>query len=101
MPNPIDIIMGRQTKEPEISPEEKQRLSGKREDIRQKLKDGELEDTYISVEVEESAPQLELGGTSISVGDMMGGMMPKRTKMRRMKVKDARKILIEEEPTSL
>ncbi|MGI6739247.1 MAG: ATP-dependent protease ATPase subunit HslU [Christensenellales bacterium] len=101
VPNPIDIIMGRQTKEPEISPEEKQRLSGKREDIRQKLKDGELEDTYISVEVEESAPQLELGGTSISVGDMMGGMMPKRTKMRRMKVKDARKILIEEESDKL
>ena len=34
----------------------------------------------MEVEVEESAPQLEVGGNSINIGDMMGGMMPKKTK---------------------
>ena len=32
---------------------------------------------------------------------MMGGLMPKRTKQRRMKVKDARKILVDEESDKL
>jgi ATP-dependent HslUV protease ATP-binding subunit HslU len=53
------------------------------------------------VEVEESMPQLEVGGSSISIGDMMGGIMPKKTKIRRVKVKEARKILLSEESQKL
>ena len=61
----------------------------------------ELEETELEIEVEEEAPQLEVGGNSISLGDMMGGMMPKRTRMRHVKVKDARKILEDEEAGKL
>ncbi len=46
-------------------------------------------------------PQLEVGGASINIGDMMGNMMPKKTKLRRVRVKEARKILVEEEAQRL
>ena len=93
--NPLDFLLGKQ-KEPEPNPEDQQKLSGKREEVRQQLMRGELE-----IEVEEAAPSLEVGGNSINLGDMMGNMMPKRTKIRRVKVKDARKLLMQEESAKL
>ena len=96
----LDFLLGKK-KENEPSEEEKQKLSGKREEIRQQLMRGELEDRELEIEVEEAAPTLEVGGSSISLGDMMGNMMPKRTKLRRMKVREARKILLQEESDKL
>ena len=96
----LDFLLGKK-KENEPSEEEKQKLSGKREEIRQQLMRGELEDRELEIEVEEAAPTLEVGGSSISLGDMMGSMMPKRTKLRRMKVREARKILLQEESDKL
>ncbi len=98
--NPLDILLGK-NKEPEMNEEERNTLSMRREEIREKLARGELEDRELEIEVEEAAPQLELGGASISIGDVFGGMMPKKMKPRRVKVKDARKILIEEESNKL
>ena len=99
--NPLDFILGRTKTEPEPSEAEKSEISRKRDEIRDQLRRGELEDKELEIEVEESAPQLEVGGAAINIGDMMGGMMPKRTKMRHVKVKEARKILIEEEAEKL
>jgi len=99
--NPFEALLGGGKKEPELPPEEQQKIKGKREAIREQLKQGLLEDQEVEVEVEESTPQLEVGGSSINIGDMMGGMMPKKTKIRRLKVKDARKILFEEEASKL
>ncbi|MCE5341987.1 MAG: ATP-dependent protease ATPase subunit HslU [Eubacteriales bacterium] len=98
--NPFEMLMGGK-KEPEVPAEEQQRIVGKREEIRAQLKSGALEEHEIEIEVEESTPQLEVGGSSINIGDMMGGMMPKKMKIRRVKVKDARKILLEEEAGKL
>lgn len=98
--NPLDFLLGKK-KEAEPSEDEKQKLSGKREEIRQQLMRGELEDRELEIEVEEAAPTIEMGGNAISLGDMMGGMMPKRTKIRRMKVREARKILLQEESGKL
>lgn len=98
--NPLDFLLGKK-KEEEPSQEEQQQLSGKREEIRQQLMRGELEERELEIEVEEAAPQLEVGGNSISLGDMMGNMMPKRTKMRHVKVKEARKLLMQEESAKL
>ena len=97
----LDFLLGRKSAESEPSEEEQQELKGRREDIRQQLMRGELEDREIEVEVEEAAPQLEVGGSAINLGDMMGGMMPKRTKLRKVKVKEARKILEAEESDKL
>lgn len=98
--NPLDFLLGKQ-KEPEPNPEDQQKLSGKREEVRQQLMRGELEERELEIEVEEAAPSLEVGGNSINLGDMMGNMMPKRTKIRRVKVKDARKLLMQEESAKL
>lgn len=98
--NPFDFLMGGK-KEPEVPMEEQERLALRREDVLVQLRNGGLEDREIEIEVEDSMPQLEVGGNSINIGDMMGGMMPKKTKIRRVKVKEARKILLEEESGKL
>ncbi len=99
--NPLDVLLGRAKQEPDPSEEEKIEISRKRDELRAQLRSGQLEDHELEIEVEEAAPQLEVGGASISIGDMMGGMLPKRTKMRHVKVKEAREILIQEESQKL
>ena len=98
--NPLDFLLGKQ-KEQQASDEEKTALSKKKEEIRQQLLRGEIEDHELELEVEEEAPTLELGGSSISLGDMMGNMMPKRTRIRHLKVREARKILTDQEAAKL
>ena len=98
--NPLDFLLGKQ-KEQEPSVEEVTTLARRKEDIRQQLLRGEIEDMEIELEVEEEAPTLEVGGSSISLGDMMGNMMPKRTKIRHVKVREARKILTDQEAAKL
>ncbi len=98
--NPLDFLLGKQ-KEPQPSGEEVTALARKKEEIRQQLMRGEIEDAELELEVEEEAPTLEVGGSSISLGDMMGNMMPKRTRMRHVKVREARKILTDQEAAKL
>ena len=98
--NPLDFLLGKQ-KEPQPGAEEVAALARKKEDIRQQLLRGEIEDAELELEVEEEAPTLEVGGSSISLGDMMGNMMPKRTRMRHVKVREARKILTDQEAAKL
>ena len=99
--NPLDFLLGRKQEEPQVPEEEKDKLAVRKSDLREKLQKGELENAELEIEVADSLPQLEVGGASISIGDMMGGMMPKKTKMRRVKVKEAREILIQEESDKL
>lgn len=99
--NPFEFLMNPGKKEPELPREEQEKLATRREDVLQQLRSGQLEDREIEIEVEDAMPELEVGGNSISIGDMMGGMMPKRTKIRRVKVKEARKILLQEESEKL
>ena len=99
--NPLDILLGRAKQEPEPTEAERSEISRKRGELREQLRSGALEDHELEIEVEEAAPQLEVGGASISIGDMMGGMLPKRMKTRHVKVKEAREILIQEESNKL
>ena len=99
-PNPLSFFMGN-SQEREIPAEEKNQLAIRRKDMIERLRSGELEEQEIEIEVEDATPELEVGGNSINIGDMMGGMMPKKTKIRRVKVKEARKILLEEESSKL
>ena len=97
----LDYLLGR-AKSPETpAKEENAELADERERLRQQLIKGEIEDRELEIEVEEAAPSLEVGGSAISLGDMMGNMMPKKTKLRRVKVKEARKILEQEEADKL
>ena len=99
--NPIDILLRGKPKETEQTDEQRAQLSTRRGDLLSQLREGMLEDQELEIEVEEASPQLEVGGSAINIGDMMGGMMPKRMKLRRVKVREARRILIEEEAQKL
>ena len=100
MSNPLDYLLGRQ-KEQTPSGEEATALARKKEDVRQQLLRGELEENELEIEVAEEMPTLEVGGSSISLGDMMGNMMPQKTRLRHVKVREARKILTEQEAAKL
>jgi len=99
--NPIDILLGNKPKEPELPPEEKARAGEKREEIRRKLAAGELENEIVEVEVEENTPKGEIPGTDVNMNDMLGSILPKKTKMRKVPVHEARRILIAEEEQNL
>ena len=99
--NPIDVLLGNKPKTPEIPEGEKQRLATRAEELRVQLMRGELEDMEIEVEVEDAPKDVEINGASVNIGSMMGDMMPKKTKMRRMKVADARRLLVSEEESNL
>lgn len=92
----LDYLLGRKPAAPEECADTPE-IAHKREDVRQQLMRGELEEQELEIEVEEAAPTLEVGGSPISLGDMMGNMMPKKTRLRRVKVKEARRILEDEE----
>ena len=99
--NPIEILLGNRPKEPEMSSEERTKLAIRQDDVRTRLRRGELEHEIVEVEVEETTPQMELPGTDMNMNDMLGNIMPKRTKLRHVEVREARKILQAEEETNL
>lgn len=72
------------------------------------LKEGKLDDREIEIEVEESRQMgiPIMGGAGMdemgmNIGEMLGGFMPKKSKKRSMKVKDALRILQGEEAEKL
>jgi ATP-dependent HslUV protease ATP-binding subunit HslU len=99
--NPIDVLLGNKPKDPDMPPEERARVSQKREDVRKALQNGELEHTLVEVEVAESLPKSEIPGTDVNVNDMLGSILPKRTKLRKVEVSEARRILLAEEEESM
>lgn len=99
--NPIDVLLGNKPKAPELPEAEKQRLATRAETLRAQLMRGELEDVEIEVEVEDAPKDVEINGASVNIGSMMGDMLPRKTRMRRMKVADARKLLVAQEESNL
>ncbi len=76
-----------------------------REQVRQQLRQGLLEEQYIEIEVTDvpKGNQLDMSneGMTIAIGNIFGDMMPQKTKKKNVKVKDARKILTEQEAQKL
>ena len=76
-----------------------------REQVRQQIREGLLEEQYIEIQVTDTpkSNNLDMGneGMSIAIGNIFGDMAPKRKKNKKVKVKDARKILREEEAQNL
>ena len=99
--NPIDVLLGNKPKQPELPESEKVRVAQRSEELRGQLMRGELEDLEIEVEVEDSPKDVEINGASVNIGSVMGDMIPKKMKKRRMKVADARRILLAEEEDKL
>lgn len=76
-----------------------------REQVKRELKDGKLEEQLIEIEIDDVPKTNELDmqneGMGIAIGNIFGDMMPKRKKRKNVKVKDARKILREQEAQNL
>ncbi|HKK95563.1 MAG TPA: ATP-dependent protease ATPase subunit HslU [Anaerovoracaceae bacterium] len=76
-----------------------------REQVRKQLKEGLLEDQFIEIEVDDNpkSNQLDMNneGMNVAIGNIFGDMMPKKTKKKNVRVKEARKILREQEAQNL
>ena len=76
-----------------------------RDQVRQQLRDGLLEEQFVEIEVKDvpKGNQLDMSneGMSIAIGNIFGDMVPPRVKQKRVRVKDARKILREQEAQNL
>lgn len=76
-----------------------------REHFRKKLRDGELEDRKIEVSISQHASgQVGVMGvpgmdenTLMNLQEMIGNMMPRRQKKRKLAIAEARKLMLEEE----
>ncbi len=99
--NPIDILLGNKPKSTELTTEERAKSADKREEVRARLEKGELEHMLVEVEVEEITPAKEIPGTDVNMNDVLGSIMPKKTKLRKVEVCEARRILIAEEQQNL
>jgi ATP-dependent HslUV protease ATP-binding subunit HslU len=108
---PFDFIMGNNQPEeapptPEV-PDERtdSEVELTREQVRQQLKDGKLDEQFVEVEVNEAPKNqnLDLGGegVGIAIGNIFDAMKPPGKKKKNIKVKDAKKILREEEAANL
>ena len=76
--------------------------------FREKLRNGELENKKIEIDMQSSSmPNIGVMGgpiddmSMLNIQEMIGGMLPRRNKKRKMTIADARKILLEEEAAKL
>lgn len=104
--NPIQLLLGagQQPAEPSMSEEEKRAHMSRREQVQAQLRAGRLEEEIVEIEVEESAPGSDAMiamGIDINLNDMLGSIIPKKKKRRKVAVKEARRILIQEESDRL
>ncbi|AUD03855.1 ATP-dependent protease ATPase subunit HslU [Spirosoma pollinicola] len=79
-----------------------------RERFREKIRSGEMDDRKIDIDVQQSqAPNIGIMGGAVddlsmmNIQEMIGGMMPKRGKKRKVSIAEARKILLDEEAAKL
>lgn len=111
--NPFEMLWGgtssRLSPEDEVSYQQKvQQIEEKRAILKEKLRNKELENEVIEIEIEDQRlPMLEVFTNTgveemgINLQDMLGGMFPKRKKKRKVTVAEARKILTQEEAEKL
>lgn len=73
-----------------------------REILKVELLTDKLDGEMVDIEVQEEAKSMPLmPGMEINLGDMFGGMMPKRRKRKTMQIGDAKRVLIAEESDRL
>ncbi|UCE84307.1 MAG: ATP-dependent protease ATPase subunit HslU [Deltaproteobacteria bacterium] len=87
---------------------EKESKSATREKLRRLLREGRLDDRFVDLEVSDrSYPMIEIFSSAgmeemdINLREMLGGMMPRRTKRRKVKVPEALELLTQEEAQRL
>ncbi|MFX3631327.1 MAG: ATP-dependent protease ATPase subunit HslU [Candidatus Pristimantibacillus sp.] len=109
--NPFEMLFGNQQqdeKEAIEEPEQDQTVVQKRSQVKADLAAGKLENEIVEVEVEDASPNMldmlsgQGGeGMGMNMQELFGQLLPKKMKKRKLSVKEARKILIQEEANKL
>jgi len=109
MQNPFEMLFGGKEQQSNDDSSEETEVRSKRAQIAIDLRNGKLENEWVTVEVTEQNPSIfdALQGTGMDMSsnngmqDMLSSLMPKKQKKRRVQVKDARRILTIEEANKL
>ncbi|MEK8196918.1 MULTISPECIES: ATP-dependent protease ATPase subunit HslU [Lysinibacillus] len=110
MQNPFEMLFGgKEQSSTDDSSTDEAEVRSKRAQIAIDLRNGKLENEWVTVEVTEQNPSIfdALQGTGMDMSansgmqDMLSSLMPKKQKKRRVQVKDARRILTIEEANKL
>lgn len=100
--NPFEALFGGQTQQPESTTDTSK---NDRAQLRRLLELGELEDRVIEVELEEKQTMDLFQGQGMeglsNLQDMLGQIVPKKRKRRKLTVREARPLLIAEEAENL
>ncbi|SFE16313.1 ATP-dependent HslUV protease ATP-binding subunit HslU [Paenibacillus algorifonticola] len=109
--NPFEMLFGNQQNDnlQAEEPEQDQTIVQRRAQVQADLAAGKLENEMVEVEVEDAAPNmLDMlaggqgpEGMGMNMQELFGQLMPKKTKRRKLPVKEARKVLIQEEANKL
>lgn len=105
--NPFEMFFGQKdNQQDDVNQAEDTEVRSRRVQIAQDLKNGKLEEQWVTIEVTEAAPSMfdAMPGMDINASgmqDMLSNLMPKKTKKRKVQVKDARRILTQEEANKL
>ncbi|WP_066289074.1 HslU--HslV peptidase ATPase subunit [Bacillus sp. FJAT-29937] len=108
--NPLEMLFGggNDQSDQDSQASDDMNIQAKRKVVKEKLALGELENEYITVELEEQPPSMfdMLQGSGMeqmgmNMQDALSGLMPKRRKKRKLTVSEARKVLTNEEAQKL
>lgn len=107
---PFDIIFGGDEEaQPEVATNQadQQMVQAERQQVLHKLHKGELDQQLVEVEIEDTnPPMIEVfsGSTEemgLNIQDVLGNILPKKRKLRKVTVEEARKILFNQEAQKL
>ena len=106
--NPLGRLFGGEAEEEKSEEAAEPKYQAGREWVRKRLDKGELENETIEIDVEESGKPMvgmfagsSLEGMGDNIQDMIGNLMPKRHKKRKVTVAQARKIFTQQEADKL
>ncbi|WNQ13725.1 ATP-dependent protease ATPase subunit HslU [Paenibacillus aurantius] len=106
--NPFEMIFGGQNQGAQEEPAPDPGIQAKRKDLLERLAKGELENETVEIEVEDNAPNMldMLSGQGndqmgMNMQEILGSMMPKKKKRRKLTIKEAREVLTHEEAQKL
>jgi ATP-dependent HslUV protease ATP-binding subunit HslU len=104
----LELLLPGRTGAPEGESEAQAGVDATREKLRNMLREGRLEDRFVDLEVSQRvAPVVEIFSSAgmeeldFNFREMVGNLFPQRTKQRRVKVSEARELLLQEESQRL
>ncbi len=93
---------------PDASPQEQQdQQTGTRDKLRQQLRAGKLDDRMVEIDAKEKVmpfgivSNVGLEEIEMNLKEMLGGLLPEKTKKKRFKVPEALRFLVQEEASKL